>query len=534
MEMSRRSLAFSEVFRKPLQAIRQRQVVSGAILILRPGKNTCRMSLVEFQNGIPTSRHDQWFGESDVSPLSRLPISEHLTQVCNKRHSRRLKALVLLSRNDCCFARNLIQSVRPEDLHETAMLQAECSFPETIQDLVIDYVSVQPAENDRALLMTTGKDRSTIDAMRTQLIANGITEIQILPESATACLSLGRDSDESELVLAVGLRPQGRLEVLAHHRGVLVSHQGRHLSEPSDESLRAKQIYGEIVRSLGVLESVTPTLFTPAVQLIRGAYDHVAVLRMLHERHPSLKVEVRASELHDSAAWAIDDPFESLVVSGASELLKSAAVSSHNLAQPRRQLSRLERRRRLLTRTSLASVLVMIALFWWSKTENDALQAELSELQQQIDELQGRLDQQAAMLNVSRTMERWQSSHALPQELMGIIEACLPAQSVCRIRRLRINRTELMELPADVELEGSADTTDTVVQLSETLLKTGRFKLHPYQVDRGTIVTGLPVEFTFRLTATSRPAVDSAESVNPIDSPAPIPDAGTNAEGLQE
>ena len=397
MDMSRLSFALSELFRKPLQAIRQRRVASGAILILRPGKNTCRISLVDFQNGIPTALHDQWFGESDVSPLSRLPLSEHLNLVCNKRSSRRLKALVLLSRNDCCFARNLIQSVRPEDLHETAMLQAECSFPETIQDLVIDYVSVQPADTDRALLMTTGKDRSTIEAMRTQLVANGITEIQILPESATACLSLGPGSDDSELVLAVGLRPQGRLEVLAHHRGVLVSHQGRHLSAPFDETLRAKQIYGEIVRSLGVLEAVTPTLFTPAVQLIPGGYNHVAVLQMLHERHPSLKVELREGQSQDSVSRIFDDPFESLVISGASELLKPAAASSHNLAQPRRQLSRLERRRRLVTRASLALILVMIGLFWWSKTENQALQAELSDLQLQIDELQGRLDQQAAM-----------------------------------------------------------------------------------------------------------------------------------------
>lgn len=526
---------------KPLQAITQRsgRSRSGALMILRPGRNTCRITLVDFRDGTPTVLHDQWLSENEISPMSRLPLSDQLHSVSEKRISRRLKTLVLLSRNECCFARNVIQSVRSEDLHETAMLQAECSFPEAIHDLVIDYVSVRGAEKDRMLLMTAGKDRSTIESMGTQLVACGFNEFQILPESAVACLSLRETGTEQELVLTVVLRPQGRLEVLAHHRGVLVSHQGRHLSESQDSQLRTRQIFGEIVRSLGVLESIISELFIPSVRLLPGDYDHQALLQMLRERHSTLRAETGEPRVDGFPGWFLDDPFENLVVYGSSDFLGPSGTLSHNLAKPRQQLSRAERRRRMATRGGLIAVLAMIAMFWWTRAESRALQDELTRLQQQMDELQGNLDQQTSILSVHQAVSEWKANHSLPQDLMAVIHACLPDHPICRIRRLRVTRTDMAESPADIELDGSANTTDTVVMLSEALLKTGRFRLHPFQVDRNVAVSDLPVEFSFHLTSLPSESVASSTVISERDlSPgdASIDEGGkeTETEEVQE
>lgn len=498
-----RPIEFFEAVTKRFQAMAQLRgnAGSGALMILRPGRNTCRVTLVDFRDGSSSVLHDQWFGEHDVSQVSRLPLSEHLDSVVERRISRRLKVLVLLSRNECCFARNLIQSVRSEDLHETAMLQAECSFPEAIHDLVIDYVSVRTADADQMLLMLAGKDRSTIESMQTQLVASGFGDFQILPEAAVACLPLREDGSYNELVLTVSLRPQGRLEVLAHHRGVLVSHQGRQLSESSDAQLRTRQVFGEIVRSLGVLESIVAEMLIPAIRLLPGDYDLQALLQLLRERHPSLRVEAGEPRFAGLSGRLPEDSFENLVICGSSEFLGPLKAVSHNLAKPRQQLSRAERRRRLATRGGLFAVLMIIAIFWWTRAESRALEDELTRLQQQIAELEGNLDQQTSILNIHQAVQGWQVDHSLPNDLIAIIQKCLPDHSVCRIRRLRLTRTDLAESPADIELEGSADTTDTVVLLSEALLKTGRLRLHPYQVDRGATGDALPISFSIHLTS---------------------------------
>lgn len=485
---------------------------SGVVIMLRPAKDICHITVVEVSNRVPVIRHEERLERAEVSPDVYLPLPEHLARITRQYNSRRLKTVVLLSRNDCYFSRSLIHSVAAKDTHETAMLQAESSFADSIQDLAIDYVALPSSQGDQTLLLMAGKHQAAIDSMRSQLSDAGCANFQILPEPAVVCLPLGQISDPDQLTLTVLLTAEGRLQVFAHQNGVLISHQGRLLSDPENAELSAKQICGELLRTLGALDPVAAVFSVPTIQLLPGNYDREAVQACIREKHPHLAVQTLTPPIPELPDLVIEECYDRLLLSGATALLQSEKMQCHNLANPRQSLTAAERRRQLITRCGLICVLAVIMILWRANLENRTLQEQLAGLQQQINELEDSLPREASAVELQQALESWRHNHALPQDLLFLMESCLPDPSMCRISRLRINRTNLPETPADVELEGFADNIDTVVVMSEALLNTGGFRLSPYQVEKTDGIDGFPVRFAFNLRAlqktTSAPAVN--------------------------
>jgi hypothetical protein len=170
-----------------------------------------------------------------------------------------------------------------------------------------------------------------------------------------------------------------------------------------------------------------------------------------------------------------------------------------NFLAPRTCLSKKERRRRNLIRGGLVASLLCICLNVWSRRSVGAMEDELSVLKAELEQLQEQLDADANVFEILDFVKLWKNDRADLQLHFSILQECIPETSRCQLSDLQFHQRPDDPGILIIEISGLADRTETVVELSQNILRNGHFRQRPYQIERTNGSGNLKVNFRIEL-----------------------------------
>jgi hypothetical protein len=127
------------------------------------------------------------------------------------------------------------------------------------------------------------------------------------------------------------------------------------------------------------------------------------------------------------------------------------------------------------------------------------MEDELSVLKAELEQLQEQLDADANVFEILDFVKLWKNDRADLQLHFSILQKCIPETSRCQLSDLQFHQRPDDPGILIIEISGLADRTETVVELSQNILRNGHFRQRPYQIDRTKGSGNLKVNFRIEL-----------------------------------
>jgi hypothetical protein len=127
------------------------------------------------------------------------------------------------------------------------------------------------------------------------------------------------------------------------------------------------------------------------------------------------------------------------------------------------------------------------------------MEDELSVLKAELEQLQEQVDADADVFEILDFVKLWKNDRADLQLHFSILQKCIPETSRCQLSDLQFHQQPDDPGILVIEISGLADRTETVVELSQNILRNGHFRQRPYQIERTTGSGNMTVNFRIEL-----------------------------------
>jgi hypothetical protein len=384
------------------------------------------------------------------------------------------------------------------EVHETAMIQSEALFSESTGQPGIDYVLLPQEDREQSLLLIHGVDRNYLQRIVTHLQASQLQCSLVAPAAAIGCCT-GIHGDDRLSILVV-MPDKEKIDIFAQSHGCLLSHQRRRVPVESTEDVRNSVISGEVMRTISCLSVPGVPLTGPVIRFAANGRDWTAVSKSLQFELglPAEDISVLPSQSAGTEHPELES-YLHVIATGVQFESSGAIKSPLNFLSPRTCLSRKERRRRNLIRGGLVASLLCICLNVWSRRSVGAMEDELSVLTAELEQLQEQVDADADVFQIIDFVKLWKNDRADLQLHFSILQKCIPETSRCQLSDLQFHQQPDDPGILIIEISGLADRTETVVELSQNILRNGHFRQRPYQIERTNGSGNLKVNFRIEL-----------------------------------
>lgn len=434
----------------------------------------------------------------ELDEATRLPIAAILETHLRRFQISNPKAAVLLPRNCLSFARVPLPRMSASEVHETAMIQSEALFAESTGEQSIDYVLLPQEDREQSLLLIHGVDRNYLERIKTHLQASQLQCSLVAPAAAIGCRT-GIHRDDRLSILVV-MPDKEKIDIFAQSHGYLLSHQRRRVPVESTEDVRNSVISGEVMRTISCLSVPGVPLTGPVIRFAANGRDWTAVAKSLQFE---LGLPAEDTSVLPSPCSGTEYPeleaYLHVIANGVQFESSGVLKSPLNFLSPRTCLSKKERRRRNLIRGGLVASLLCICLNVWSRRSVGAMEDELSVLKAELEQLQEQVDADADVFEILDFVKLWKNDRADLQLHFSILQKCIPETSRCQLSDLQFHQQPDDPGILIVEISGLADRTETVVELSQNILRNGHFRQRPCQIERTTGSGNMTVNFRIEL-----------------------------------
>jgi hypothetical protein len=485
----------------PLRRLWSRLRKSGSSrtwLLFLPGRADCHLVHAEQRGGQLFIRQFVTVAAEELDEATRLPTAAILETHLQRFQISNPKVAVLLPRNSLSFARVPLPRMAASEVHETAMIQSEALFSESTGQPGIDYVLLPQEDREQSLLLIHGVDRNYLQRIVTHLQASQLQCSLVAPAAAIGCCT-GIHGDDRLSILVV-MPDKEKIDIFAQSHGCLLSHQRRRVPVESTEDVRNSVISGEVMRTISCLSVPGVPLTGPVIRFAANGRDWTAVSKSLQFELglPAEDISVLPSQSAGTEHPELES-YLHVIATGVQFESSGAIKSPLNFLSPRTCLSRKERRRRNLIRGGLVASLLCICLNVWSRRSVGAMEDELSVLTAELEQLQEQVDADADVFQIIDFVKLWKNDRADLQLHFSILQKCIPETSRCQLSDLQFHQQPDDPGILIIEISGLADRTETVVELSQNILRNGHFRQRPYQIERTNGSGNLKVNFRIEL-----------------------------------
>ena len=485
----------------PLRRLWSRLRKSGSSrtwLLFLPGRADCHLVHAEQRGGQLFIRQFVTVPAEELDEATRLPTAAILETHLQRFQISDPKVAVLLPRNSLSFARVPLPRMAASEVHETAMIQSEALFAESTGEQSIDYVLLPQEDREQSLLLIHGVDRNYLQRIVTHLQASQLQCSLVAPAAAIGCCT-GIHGDDRLSILVV-MPDKEKIDIFAQSHGCLLSHQRRRVPVESTEDVRNSVISGEVMRTISCLSVPGVPLTGPVIRFAANGRDWTAVSKSLQFELglPAEDISVLPSQSAGTEHPELES-YLHVIATGVQFESSGAIKSPLNFLSPRTCLSRKERRRRNLIRGGLVASLLCICLNVWSRRSVGAMEDELSVLTAELEQLQEQVDADADVFQIIDFVKLWKNDRADLQLHFSILQKCIPETSRCQLSDLQFHQQPDDPGILIIEISGLADRTETVVELSQNILRNGHFRQRPYQIERTNGSGNLKVNFRIEL-----------------------------------
>ena len=485
----------------PLRRLWSRLRKSGSSrtwLLFLPGRADCHLVHAEQRGGQLFIRQFVTVPAEELDEATRLPTAAILETHLQRFQISDPKVAVLLPRNSLSFARVPLPRMAASEVHETAMIQSEALFSESTGQPGIDYVLLPQEDREQSLLLIHGVDRNYLQRIVTHLQASQLQCSLVAPAAAIGCCT-GIHGDDRLSILVV-MPDKEKIDIFAQSHGCLLSHQRRRVPVESTEDVRNSVISGEVMRTISCLSVPGVPLTGPVIRFAANGRDWTAVSKSLQFELglPAEDISVLPSQSAGTEHPELES-YLHVIATGVQFESSGAIKSPLNFLSPRTCLSRKERRRRNLIRGGLVASLLCICLNVWSRRSVGAMEDELSVLTAELEQLQEQVDADADVFQIIDFVKLWKNDRADLQLHFSILQKCIPETSRCQLSDLQFHQQPDDPGILIIEISGLADRTETVVELSQNILRNGHFRQRPYQIERTNGSGNLKVNFRIEL-----------------------------------
>ena len=467
-------------------------------LLLLPGRADCHVVHAELRNGQLFTRQFVAVPAEELDEATRLPTAAILETHLQRFQISNPRVAVLLPRNCVSFARVLLPRMAASEVHETAMIQSDALFAESAGQQSIDYVLLPQEDREQSLLLIHGVDRNYLERIKTHLQASQLQCSLVAPAAAIGCCT-GINGDDRLSILVV-MSDKEKIDIFAQSHGCLLSHQRRRVPVESTEDVRNTMISGEVMRTISCLSVPGVPLTGPVIRFAANGRDWTAVAKSLQFE---LGLPAEDISILPSQSSGTENPeleaYLNVITTGVQFESSGVLKSSLNFLAPRTCLSKKERRRRNLIRGGLVAALLCICLNVWSRRSAGAMQDELSVLKAELEQLQEQVDADADVFEIIDFVKLWKNDRADLQLHFSILQKCIPEASRCQLSDLQFHQQPDDPGVLVIAISGLADRTETVVELSQNILRNGHFRQSPYQIERTNGSGNLKVNFRIKL-----------------------------------
>jgi hypothetical protein len=467
-------------------------------LLFLPGRADCHLVHAEQRGGQLFIRQFVTVPAEELDEATRLPTAAILETHLQRFQISDPKVAVLLPRNSLSFARVPLPRMAASEVHETAMIQSEALFAESTGEQSIDYVLLPQEDREQSLLLIHGVDRNYLQRIVTHLQASQLQCSLVAPAAAIGCCT-GIHGDDRLSILVV-MPDKEKIDIFAQSHGCLLSHQRRRVPVESTEDVRNSVISGEVMRTISCLSVPGVPLTGPVIRFAANGRDWTAVSKSLQFELglPAEDISVLPSQSAGTEHPELES-YLHVIATGVQFESSGAIKSPLNFLSPRTCLSRKERRRRNLIRGGLVASLLCICLNVWSRRSVGAMEDELSVLTAELEQLQEQVDADADVFQIIDFVKLWKNDRADLQLHFSILQKCIPETSRCQLSDLQFHQQPDDPGILIIEISGLADRTETVVELSQNILRNGHFRQRPYQIERTNGSGNLKVNFRIEL-----------------------------------
>ena len=485
----------------PLRRLWSRLRKSGSSrtwLLFLPGRADCHLVHAEQRGGQLFIRQFVTVPAEELDEATRLPAASILETHLQRFQISNPKVAVLLPRNCLSFARVPLPRMAASEVHETAMIQSEALFAESTGEQCIDYVLLPQEDREQSLLLIHGVDRHYLERIKTHLQASQLQCSLVAPAAAIGCCT-GIQGDDRLSILVV-MPDKEKIDIFAQSHGCLLSHQRRRVPVESTEDVRNSVISGEVMRTISCLSVPGVPLTGPVIRFAANGRDWTAVAKSLQFE---LGLPAEDTSVLPSQCSGTEHPeleaYLHVIANGVQFESSGVLKSPLNFLSPRTCLSKKERRRRNLIRGGLVASLLCICLNVWSRRSVGAMEDELSVLTAELEQLQEQVDADADVFQILDFVKLWKNDRADLQLHFSILQKCIPETSRCQLSDLQFHQQPDDPGILIIEISGLADRTETVVELSQNILRNGHFRQRPYQIERTNGSGNLKVNFRIEL-----------------------------------
>jgi hypothetical protein len=452
----------------------------------------------ELRNGQLFIRQFVTVPPEELDEATRLPTAAILETHLQRFQISNPKVAVLLPRNCVSFARVPLPRMAASEVHETAMIQSDALFAESAGQQSIDYVLLPQEDREQALLLIHGVDRNYLERIKTHLQASQLQCSLVAPAAAIGCCT-GIHGDDRLSILVV-MSDKEKIDIFAQSHGCLLSHQRRRVPVESTEDVRNSVISGEVMRTISCLSVPGVPLTGPVIRFASNGRDWTAVTKSLQFELglPAEDILVLPSQSSGTEHPELE-AYLHIITNGVQIASSGVLKSPLNFLSPRTCLSKKERRRRNLIRGGLVAALVCICLNVWSRRSAGAMEDELSVLTAELEQLQEQVEADAGVFEILDFVKLWKKDRADLQLHFSILQECIPESSRCQLSDLQFHQQPDDPGILSIEISGLADRTETVVELSQNILRNGHFRQRPYQIERTNGSGNLKVNFRIEL-----------------------------------
>jgi hypothetical protein len=155
------------------------------------------------------------------------------------------------------------------------------------------------------------------------------------------------------------------------------------------------------------------------------------------------------------------------------------------------------------------------------------MEDELSVLKAELEQLQEQVDADADVFEILDFVKLWKNDRADLQLHFSILQKCIPETSRCQLSDLQFHQQPDDPGILIIEISGLADRTETVVELSQNILRNGHFRQRPYQIERTNGSGNLKVNFRIELEPLTPETAEETDEV-PDEMAEEITDEATN------
>ncbi len=454
---------------------------SGTWLLFLPGRTECHLVHAESRKGRLRIRQYVTIPAEELDEPTRLPLDDVLQTQLQRFQVVNPKVAVLLPRNAVSFARVPLPRMADSEVHETAMIQSEALFAESADQHCLDYILLPQGDGAQSLLLLHGVDRSFLQRIVAHLQTAHLQCSLVAPASSIGC-SAGNTGDDRLAILIV-MSDKEKIEIFAQSEGHLLSHQRRNVPVESSDDIRNSIIVGEVLRTISCINFPGPQLTSPVIRFASNGRDWTSVTKAIQaelglpaENFETLPFECAGSENSEIQAYL------ELIASGVAFESSGVLKSPLNFLSPRTCLSKKERRRRNLIRIGLIAALISVCLNVWSSRSVHVMEQELTLLTGELEQLQEQLVADADVFEILDSIKKWKEDRADLQTHFSIVKQCLPESSRCQLIDLQFHQQSDDPRKLLIQINGVADRTETVVQLSQNILHNGHFRQRPCQI----------------------------------------------------